>query len=73
MGKLLNPITIVAVGLAILLLLPVAGGIWAPIRTSEIMGGRMMVWGFGWLVLVLVATLLLLSLAGAAVWRRRRR
>ena len=68
-----NTITIAAVATAILLLLPLAGEIWAPMRTSEIMGGRMMVWGFAWLALVLIVTLVLLSLAGAALWRRRRR
>ena len=67
-----NPITTTAVALAILLLLPLAGEIWAPMRTSEMMGGRMMVWGFAWFALVLVVTVLLLSLAGAALWRRRR-
>ena len=73
MGNLRHTITIVAVALGMLLLLPLAGDVLAPMRTREIMGGRMMVWGFAWFALVLVVTLLLLSLAGAAVWRRRRR
>lgn len=62
-----------ALGLGILLLIPIAGSIWAPLRTSEVMGGRMMVWGLLWLLAVVLAVLVLLAIGAAASWRRLRR
>jgi uncharacterized membrane protein len=65
--------TIIATALVILLLLPVAGELWAPARTSEMMGGRMMVWGFLWAFLVFLAIVVLVVLVGMIIWQRPHR
>lgn len=63
---------VAALSLGILLLLPVAGEIVAPLRTSEMMGGRMMVWGLFWLLVVVLVILVLLVVGAVAAWQRLR-
>lgn len=63
---------VAALSLVILLLLPVAGEIVAPLRTSEMMGGRMMVWGLLWLLAVVLVILILLVVGAVAAWQRLR-
>lgn len=63
---------VAALSLVILLLLPVAGEIVAPLRTSEMMGGRMMVWGLLWLLAIVLVILFLLVVGAVAAWQRLR-
>ena len=65
-------LTIVVIGLAILLAVPIIGQVWAPVTTSEMMGGRRMVWGFVWLITVVLTILTLVAIGVAAAWRRLR-
>ena len=57
------------IGLAILLAVPIIGQVWAPVTTSEMMGGRRMVWGFVWLITVVLTILTLAVIGVAAAWR----
>lgn len=70
MSRTRNALAGAAITLGILLLIPIVGDIFAPTRTSEMMGGRMMVWGFLWAFLVFVAILVLVVLLGVRVWQR---
>lgn len=66
-------LTIATLALAILLVIPVVGHLWAPFPTSEMMGGRRMVWGFLWLLAVVLALVILLAIGAVAGLRRLRR
>lgn len=70
MSRTRNALVSVGIALGILLLIPVVGDIVAPTRTSEMMGGRMMIWGFLWAFLVFLAILVLVVLVGMKVWQR---
>lgn len=39
-------------------------------RWAEMMGGRMMVWGFAWVAILMIELILVLAIAARAGWKR---
>ena len=61
-----------AMAVGILVLIPVVGYVWNPMRTEEMMGGRLMVWGVAWGAIAASATAALTVLCAIGLWRRIR-